>query len=81
MDWVIFGGESGAKARRMDEAWLASGIEQAQRANCAVFVKQMGAVWAKAHKRKGDSHGIDKSYWRDDFRIQQHPLFEGNAQC
>lgn len=40
--WVIIGGESGAGARHMDDAWAESIVEQCEASGTAVFVKQMG---------------------------------------
>ncbi|WP_054210626.1 DUF5131 family protein [Bosea vaviloviae] len=42
LDWVIVGGESGAGARPMEDAWAESIVEQCAAAGTAVFVKQMG---------------------------------------
>lgn len=44
IDWVIVGGESGAKARPMDMKWIFSIVVQCREANVPVFVKQMGSV-------------------------------------
>jgi protein gp37 len=43
LDWIIFGGESGPKARPCNLAWLRYGIDQCQYAGVAAFVKQAGA--------------------------------------
>jgi protein gp37 len=40
LDWVIIGGESGPGARPMELDWARSLVEQCQRANVPVFVKQ-----------------------------------------
>jgi len=44
IDWVIVGGESGAGARRMDEAWVIRIREQCRNANVPFFFKQWGGV-------------------------------------
>ena len=41
--WVIVGGESGAKARPCDVAWIRSIARQCRAAGLACFVKQLGA--------------------------------------
>jgi protein gp37 len=43
IDLAIIGGESGRGARDCATAWIASLIDQARRAGCAAFVKQLGA--------------------------------------
>jgi protein gp37 len=43
LDWIIFGGESGPKARPCNLAWIADGLEQCQAAGVAAFMKQAGA--------------------------------------
>ena len=43
IDWVIVGGESGAKARPCNVAWIRSIIRQCREAGVPVFVKQLGA--------------------------------------
>lgn len=42
--WVIFGGESGAKARPCNVDWIRDGVRQCREAGVAAFVKQLGAV-------------------------------------
>lgn len=42
IDWVIVGGESGAKARACDVAWVRSIVKQCAAAGVACFVKQLG---------------------------------------
>lgn len=43
LDWVIFGGESGRKARPLDVQWIRDGVRQCREAGVAAFVKQLGA--------------------------------------
>ncbi len=43
LNWLIFGGESGAKARPCDVAWARSVVAQCKAAGVACFVKQLGA--------------------------------------
>ena len=40
-DWAIVGGESGPKARPMEQAWAESVLAQCRSANVAFFMKQM----------------------------------------
>ena len=42
--WVIVGGESGPKARRMEQAWVDSILLQCQQKGVAFFFKQWGGV-------------------------------------
>jgi protein gp37 len=48
IDWVIVGGESGPRARRMDPQWVVDIREQALRAGVAFFFKQ----WGGTNKKK-----------------------------
>jgi protein gp37 len=52
LDWIIIGGESGPNARPFDPAWARAVIEQAAPYGTAVFVKQMGQVWAHEKRRE-----------------------------
>jgi len=51
IDWVIVGGESGAKARPMDVEWVLDIQEQCERADIAFFFKQWGGRNKKANGR------------------------------
>ncbi len=55
LDWVIVGGESGACARPMEDAWADRIVEQCSAAGTAVFVKQMGGP-VKARMRPIPEH-------------------------
>ncbi len=50
--WVIVGGESGPKARPMEEAWVWSIKSQCQKAGTAFFFKQWGGVQKHRYGRK-----------------------------
>ncbi len=50
--WVIVGGESGPRARKMEEAWAVDIQKQCQRAEVAFFFKQWGGLNSKAGGRK-----------------------------
>ena len=43
LDWVIVGGESGAKARPCNVAWIREIVRQCKDSEVPVFVKQLGA--------------------------------------
>lgn len=86
ISWVVIGGESGpiyrphphnppdreGYARPMDLNWVLSLIAQCRASGTAVFVKQLGSVWADRHG--ADSHGGDPDYWPDDLRIREFPV-------
>jgi len=69
--WAIIGGESGPDARPMDLGWVRDLIAQCQETGTAIFVKQLGSVWARG--RATDSHGGDWDAWPEDLRIRQFP--------
>ena len=48
IDWVIVGGESGRKARHMEEDWVLDIMDQCKEANVAFFFKQ----WGGTNKKK-----------------------------
>lgn len=62
--WVIFGGESGPKARPMHPDWARSLRDQCKAAGVAFFMKQMGGVRDKLHEL-GDLP--------NDLRIREFP--------
>jgi protein gp37 len=71
--WLILGGESGGReARPVDLNWLANAIEACEAAGTAVFVKQLGSVWARENRAK-DWHGGDWSEWPDWLRVREFP--------
>ncbi len=55
--WVIVGGESGHKARPMQEAWVQSIKRQADKSNVAFFFKQWGGWGADGVKRHKKANG------------------------
>jgi protein gp37 len=71
IDWIIFGGESGAGARKMYLLWVEDGIRAARTAGTAVFVKQLGAVAARELGVRGK--GDDPNEWPEDLRVQEFP--------
>lgn len=72
IDWVIIGGESGPGARLMQLQWVRDIIAQCRAAGVAVFVKQLGSVWAKANKAKHPKGG-DWDEWPADVRVREWP--------
>ena len=79
LDWVIVGGESGHGARPMKEEWAADLVDQCQAASTAVFVKQMGSVWAQDHfvNRADNPKGGDPLAWPENLRVRQMPAPKG----
>jgi protein gp37 len=65
--WLIIGGESGRGARPMDLGWVRELVTKAREADTAVFVKQLGSVWA------GSGKGGDWSLWPEDLRVREYP--------
>lgn len=43
VDWVIFGGESGPRARPCNVEWIRDGVRQCKAAGVPAFVKQLGS--------------------------------------
>jgi protein gp37 len=81
IDWVIVGGESGAKARSCDVGWIRSIVGQCVGANVPVFVKQLGANARTSSNDDGggwqfdftDRKGGDMSEWPEDLRVRELP--------
>lgn len=57
IDWVIVGGESGAKARPMKPEWALNVKRQCEEQNVAFFFKQWGAWGMDGVKRSKKSNG------------------------
>lgn len=76
IDWVIVGGESGAKARPMDEQWVRSIRDQCIRAGVPLSFKQWGSCAKRRVRFKGQNGKkdfirtiemepvIDNQYWQ-----------------
>jgi protein gp37 len=60
IDWVIVGGESGRKPRKMDKDWVLDIMEQCERADVAFFFKQWGGTNKKDTGRKLDGRTYDE---------------------
>jgi protein gp37 len=82
IDWVIVGGESGRRARPLEVAWARSLVEQCRAAHVPVFVKQLGAVWAREsnHYPLGDAAGGDPAEWPEDLRVREMPTPEAHDE-
>lgn len=72
IDWVIVGGESGPRARPMHEDWVRAIVSTCRLNGVAVFVKQLGSVWARENGAR-DGHGGDWSEWAPDLRVREFP--------
>jgi protein gp37 len=55
--WVIVGGESGNRARPMDERWVLDVQKQCEEQNVAFFFKQWGTWGADGVKRSKKTNG------------------------
>ncbi len=72
MHWVIVGGESGWKARPMEEAWVRDILRQCREKDVRFFFKQLGSVWARRMGTQ-DNKG---SNWHDlppALRVRDYP--------
>lgn len=69
IDWVIVGGESGNRARPMDEKWVVNIKNQCEQADVAFFFKQWGTWGADKVKRNKKDNGkkLNGEIW------QQYP--------
>jgi protein gp37 len=73
LDWVIIGGESGPRARKMDLAWARVLIEQCRKAGVAVFFKQAGSHYGCPHSDKGGC----QECLAPDLRVREWPRCGG----
>lgn len=79
INWIIIGGESGKGARTCNIDWIRSIVQHCQKAETAVFVKQLGSnavepayLKYKTSDRKGGK--IDE--FPDDLRVREFPFFQ-----
>jgi protein gp37 len=65
--WVIVGGESGKKARPMQQSWVANIKQQCDRAGIAFFFKQWGAWGSDGQRRSKKANGrrLSGRTWND----------------
>jgi protein gp37 len=77
LDWVIVGGESGARPRPFDIAWAHELVSACRKEQIAVFVKQLGAYpYDSIVSQKltlQSIKGADPSEWPADLRVQEMP--------
>ena len=57
INWIIVGGESGAKARQMKPEWVRSILKQASEQDVAFFFKQWGTWGSDGIKRNKKANG------------------------
>jgi protein gp37 len=83
IDWIIFGGESGPKARRCDLRWIGDGLDQCREAAIPAFVKQLGANLSDedldacatfSGKSMQHPKGGDPSEWLAGLRVREFPV-------
>jgi len=75
IDWVIVGGESGNRARPMDEKWVLNIKKQCEDNNIAFFFKQWGTWGADKVKRNKKENGkilFGKIWHKYPEIIEQH---------
>jgi protein gp37 len=65
IEWIIIGGESGPRARKMDCEWARVLMDVARQARVPVWMKQMGSWWWKEH---GDIETFPR-----DLRVRERP--------
>ena len=71
IDWAIVGGESGPKARPMEEAWVKEIRDQCQQQGVAFFFKQWGGTNKKQAGRELEGRNWDEM---PDWRRKGLPL-------
>ena len=75
VDWVIVGGESGARARPMAAEWARHLVEQCQQTGTPVFVKQLGSVLGR--QLGAGPKGGDWDAWPQDLKVREFPGVTG----
>jgi protein gp37 len=88
IDWLIFGGESGQRARPAEIAWARAARDQCREGGVAFFLKQLGAFpmmdglapdGGTTPARGGTTGGLldrkggDMAEWPEDIRIREYP--------
>jgi protein gp37 len=81
VDWIIIGGESGAKARPFNLCWGISIIKQCYAAGIPAFMKQVGANPYIGENINGEKHlfaptdrkGENPDEWPEVMRIREFP--------
>jgi protein gp37 len=75
LDWIIQGGESGAKPRAFDIRWAIDLIGQCNACDVSYFLKQLGSVVHQDGKRivLKDSHARNWMEWPRAIRVRRCP--------
>ncbi|MFJ8687384.1 DUF5131 family protein [Micromonospora wenchangensis] len=79
IDWLIVGGESGPGSRPLDLGWVRELAAKAQDAGTALFIKQLGSVWARETSVRGelvartDPKGGHWENWPSDLLVRDYP--------
>jgi protein gp37 len=75
IQWVIVGGESGAKARRMKPEWAREIRDQCVEAGVPFFFKQWGAFDANGDRvgKKAAGRDLDRDTWNAIPRVKTKP--------
>jgi hypothetical protein len=81
VDWALFGGESGAGARVMFPEWLLGGLERAQLAGAAIWLKQHGTIRSNPLLPHAPAHlGITARFrWLVEHGLERVPDEKGGA--
>lgn len=70
--WVIFGGESGPKARPCNPDWGLQVLHDCRRFNGFPFVKQLGSNPLGIYLK--DNKGADPAEWPKSLQVQEFPI-------
>ncbi|WP_328344881.1 DUF5131 family protein [Micromonospora sp. NBC_00421] len=79
IDWLIVGGESGPSSRPLDLGWVRELAAKAQDSGAALFIKQLGSVWARETSVGGelvartDPKGGHWENWPSDLLVRDYP--------
>lgn len=78
VDWVVIGGESGAKARECNPDWIRKIMRDCERADVACFVKQVGTN--PTNLKIIDPKGGNPAEWPEDLRVRNYPEAFGDCE-
>lgn len=75
LDWVVVGGESGAKARRCEIEWIEKIVTDCKSANVPVFVKQLGKRCFIGSVRLvfNNGKGGDINEFPEELKVREYP--------
>ena len=80
--WVIVGGESGHKARRMEKAWVISIRKQCKAQKVPFFFKQWGR-WSedgKSRNKKANGRTLNRRIWNGIPIVMQRQVVGGGLE-